>query len=197
MKLDYPATARNQTAILATLRGVLGDARSVLEVASGSGQHATFFAAELPHVTWQPSSYEEEERASIAAYRSEMPDLLNLLPPVALDVHDQPWPLEAVDAVFCANMIHIAPWSACVALFEGASRVLRAGGALITYGPYRFDGGFTADSNANFDASLRRRNPSWGVRDVSALAEVGAPLGFALVDTQELPANNHVLVWRC
>lgn len=195
MKLDYPATGRNRSAILTRLQEFVRAGETVLEIASGSGQHAVFFAEHLPEIQWQPSSYEEAERTSISAYRAERPDLSNLRAPLAIDVHERPWPCAEVDVVFCANMIHIAPWSAAVALFEGAAACLNAGGRLITYGPYRFNGTYTSESNAAFNESLQRRNPSWGVRDLSDLKVIAEPLSLVLEVSCELPANNHLLVW--
>ncbi len=194
MKRDYPATERNKHALLDALHAHLPKTGTVLEIASGSGQHAVHFAAGLPKLKWQPSSREEEERASIAAYAAEA-QLPNLLPALSLDVTAHPWPVTAADAIVCINMIHIAPWAASEGLFSGAAQLLKPGTPLITYGPYKFEGEFTSPSNAQFDASLQRRDPDWGVRDVVDLDALAARAGFARTHTAALPANNHVLVW--
>lgn len=195
MKLNYPATQRNKHAILDALRSHLPATGTVLEIASGSGQHAVHFASELPHLTWQPSSLEAEERASIAAYQRDHA-VANMRPPVALDVTQDPWPLQTADAVVCINMIHIAPWTASEALFAGAARLLSSGAPLITYGPYRFNGRHVSESNVAFDASLRQRDERWGIRDVDTLEALGRETGFSRETTLALPANNHLLVWR-
>lgn len=196
MKLDYSATQRNKHAILEVLRRLVDPGSRVLEIASGSGQHAVHFAANLPGVSWQPSSYEANERASIEAYRRDHAELKNLAAPIAIDVRDDDWATGTFDAIFCANMLHIAPWTAAEGLFRGAGRLLGSDGLLITYGPYRFDGAWTAESNAMFDARLRERDPSWGVRDTRDLEVLGAAADLVLVDTIVMPANNHVLVFR-
>lgn len=189
-----PATARNRAPILEVLQEVLPGRGLVLEIASGTGEHAVHFAAALPDLTWQPSDPSEDARASIAAWRDEAA-LPNLRAPLPLDV-TAPWPVDAADAIVCINMIHIAPWEATLALFAGAARVLPPGGPLVTYGPYRFGGAFTAESNAAFDADLRRRDPRWGVRDVVDLEAAAIAAGLALIGTFGLPANNHAIVWR-
>ena len=192
-----PATARNRAPILEVLRRVLPAEGVVLELASGTGEHAVHFAAALPGLTWQPSDPSPEARASIAAWRAEAA-LPNLRPPLPLDVV-APWPLDDVAplaAIVCINMIHIAPWAATEALFAGAARALAPGAPLVTYSPYRFGGAFTADSNAAFDADLRARDPRWGVRDIDDLTALAASHAIARVETVELPANNHALIWR-
>ncbi|MCK6504043.1 class I SAM-dependent methyltransferase [Myxococcota bacterium] len=194
MKQHAPAAERNRDPILAVLRRVL-PARPgalVLEVASGSGQHAVHFAAALPHLRWQPSDQDPVARDSVAAWRAEA-GLDNLLPPLSLDVRG-PWPVQAADAIFCANMIHISPWDCTLALLSGAAAVLPPGSPLVLYGPYRRGGAHTAPSNAAFDASLRARDPSWGVRDLEAV--VAQARGFALDEVVEMPANNLTVVLR-
>lgn len=192
MKLDYGATHRNRAPILEVLDRWLGPEARVLEVASGSGQHAAAWCAERPGWRWQPSDLGADERASIDAWCGP---LSNVAPALALDVLG-PWPEGPYDAVFCANMIHIAPWSCTPALLHGAAAVLRPGGRLLTYGPYRVDGRHTSPSNAEFDASLRARNPTWGVRDVGEVHAVAEEAGLAWVEQVELPANNRVLVFQ-
>ena len=194
MKRHAPTTARNRRPLLEVLRGVLPARGLVLEVASGTGEHAVFFAAALPGLTWQPSDPDPDALASIAAYVDEA-GLPNLRPPLRLDVHQDTWPIEQADALVCVNMIHIAPWSATEALMRGASRLLAAGAPLVTYGPYRFAGEFTAPSNAEFDASLRARDPAWGVRDLVDVAAAAAQRGLRHAETRALPANNHALVF--
>lgn len=198
MKRHAPATDRNREPILTVLTRVLGPvgpSARVLEVASGSGQHAVFFARNLPHVTWQPSDPDPAARASIEAWRQD-DGPPNLLPPLALDASSPPWNVERADAVVCINMVHIAPWSAALGLFAGAARLLAPGSALFLYGPYRFAGAFTAPSNEAFDRSLRDQNPAWGVRDVNDLEAAAAEQGFTLEDVVAMPANNHCLIFR-
>jgi SAM-dependent methyltransferase len=166
----------------------------VLEIASGSGEHAVAFAAAFRAVTWQPTDTEPVALASIAAHRAEA-GLPNLLAPLPLDVTGV-WPVTAADAIVCINMVHISPWEASLALFAGAGRLLAPGALLFLYGPYRFDGAFTAPSNAAFDQSLRSRDPRWGVRDVADLTAAAGDAGLALRATVALPANNHALVFR-
>lgn len=194
-RLDYPATTRNRGPILEVLRRVLPPTGVVLEVASGSGQHAEHFARHLPGLIWQPSDMEAQHRVSIAAWCE---GVANVRPPLALDVHQQPWPIAAADAVFCANMIHIAPWSAALALLEGAARVLgRDGGApLVLYGPFRVGGAHTAPSNEAFDQSLRSRDASWGVRDLDEVTACAAAHGLVHDETIAMPANNLSVVYR-
>lgn len=194
MKLDYPATGRNGEAIQDVLTGRLPEAGLVLEIASGSGQHGVRFATAFPGIRWQPSDPDPEALASIDAYRSDGgPE--NLLPALHLDVTADVWPIDAADALFCANMIHIAPWSATLGLFAGARRILSPGAPMILYGPYRIDGQHTAPSNEAFDRSLKSRDPEWGVRDLGEVAAVGAP-DFELEDRIAMPANNFTVVFR-
>lgn len=192
-KRHAPAADRNAAPILDVLRRVLPARGLVLEIASGSGQHAVHAARALPDLTWQPSDPDADARASIAAWHAEVA-LPNLRAPLALDV-TQPWPIDIADAIVCINMVHIAPWAAALALFAGAAAHLRADGVLYLYGPYRFEG-VTAPSNDAFDASLRARDPAWGVRDVRELEPAAAAHGLALVETVAMPANNHSLVFR-
>ena len=189
-----PAAERNKHALLDVLRRVLPVSGTVLEIASGTGQHAAFFSAELPGLSWQPSDPSDEARSSIASW-VEDEDRVNLLAPLTLDVRQRVWPIEEADAVLCINMIHVAPFQSTEGLFEGASRLLAAGTPLITYGPYRLHGEHTAASNEAFDRSLRERDPSWGVRDVDELAEVASRTGFVLGEKFAMPANNMTLIW--
>ncbi len=192
MQLDYPATTRNRDPILEVLREVLPSSGTVLEVASGSGQHVTYFSAALPHLIWQPTDIEEAALASIAAWCRDRP---NVRAPVRLDVLE-PWPIDAADAVIATNLIHISPWATCLALFAGAARVLPSGGALVLYGPYRVGGAHTAPSNLAFDESLRARDPAWGVRDLEAVVAAAGERGLTHERTVPMPANNLSVVFR-
>ncbi|AKT40122.1 DUF938 domain-containing protein [Chondromyces crocatus] len=195
MKRIAPAAERNKDPILEVLRPLLRDGATVLEIASGSGQHVIHFASVLPAVTFQPTDVDADARRSIEAYRAET-GAKNILPSLALDAASDTWPVHSADAVVCINMIHISPWSCCEGLFRGAARILPAGGALFLYGPYRFFGVFTAPSNEAFDASLKAQNPAWGVRDTDQLLALAAETGFAHEETVPMPANNHCLVFR-
>ncbi|AOJ84331.1 SAM-dependent methyltransferase [Burkholderia savannae] len=190
-----PATERNREPILDVLKRVLPARGTVLEIASGTGQHAVHFAVALPDLVWQPTDTEAAARASIDAWAADAA-LPNLRAPLALDVCAEPWPLAAADAIVCINMIHIAPWAAACALFDGAARLLPEGGVLYLYGPYRRGGAHTAESNARFDAQLRGRHPAWGVRDLEAVVELGRAAGLALDEIVEMPANNLSVVFR-
>lgn len=195
MKRHAPATERNRDFIFEVLARVLPPQGLVLEIASGSGEHAVHFAARSPGWIWQPSDPDPEARASISAWADEA-KLPNLRAPIALDVAAPAWPDVAPDAIVCINMVHIAPWDAACGLFAGAGRVLPARGVLYLYGPYRFDGVFTAPSNEAFDASLRARDPAWGVRDVRDLEALAKDNGLSLDEVVAMPANNHSLVFR-
>jgi len=189
-----PAAARNRDPILAVLREVLPVRGVVLEIASGSGEHAAYFARALPGLVFQPSDADAAALASIRAYRARY-GASNLLPPLRIDARNPPWPVDRVDAVISINMIHIAPWSACEGLFLGASQSLRPDGRLILYGPFNIDGKFTAASNEAFDASLKARDRSWGIRDLADVADCGARNGMRLVSHVEMPANNLTVVF--
>lgn len=190
-----PAAERNKEPILAVLVRELPAVGDVLEIASGTGQHAAHFARALPRLTWQPSDPDPQARASIGAW-ADAAKLGNLRAPLALDVHRHPWPVSGVDAVVCINMLHIAPWSAAIALFEGAARILPAGGLLFLYGPYRVHGAHTGPGNVAFDRSLRAQDPDWGVRDVDDVEAAANAAGFDLGETVAMPADNLALVLR-
>lgn len=194
-KAFAPAAERNRQPIYEVLRRVLPAEGLVLEVASGTGQHAVFLAERLVGLRWQPSDPSTDALRSIAAWVEEA-GLDNLLSPLELDVRKQPWPIATADALLNINMIHISPWEASEALFRGASQALATGSVMVTYGPYRVDGQHTAPSNAAFDQSLRSRNPRWGVRDLGALTDLASDSGFTLEERVEMPANNLCLVWR-
>ncbi|WP_322045977.1 DUF938 domain-containing protein [Paraburkholderia sp. J67] len=195
LRLNAPAAARNAAPILDVLRTALPARGTVLEIASGTGQHAVHFAAALPGLDWQPSDADPRARASIAAWR-EHAGLANLREPLDLDVRREPWPLDAVDAIVCINMIHISPWEASIALMKGAGARVAPGGALVLYGPYRRDGAHTAPSNEAFDADLRARDPAWGVRDLEAVEALARAEGFVCEAVVPMPANNFTVVFR-
>jgi hypothetical protein len=196
LKRHAPATERNRESILAVLRDVLPRAGVVLEVAAGSGEHAVFFAAQLPDLAWQPTDPDPESLASIAAHRDEAA-LASLRAPLRLDVTEPGWARDrTADAVVCINMIHIAPWEACLGLLAGASALLAPGCPLYLYGPYREGGAFHAASNAEFDASLRARDPRWGVRDLAEVTRAAEASGFTRSRVVAMPANNHSIVFR-
>jgi SAM-dependent methyltransferase len=202
-RLDAPAFHRNHQAILGVLAPYLteksGDA---VEIGSGTGQHVVEFARQFPDVTWWPSDPNDNHLNSIEAWRVHS-GLVNIRPPRRIDVSDPLWG-EAITgeggpgellAVFCANVIHIAPWAVAAGLVAGAGRCLRKGGLLFFYGPFKREGRHTAESNEAFDASLRRSNPEWGVRDVEAVERLAVPAGLALVEIAAMPANNFALVF--
>lgn len=188
-----PAVARNRDPLLAVLRGVLPEDGLVLEIASGSGEHAIHFAAALPGLTWQPTDPDEGARASIDAWARES-GLPNIRPALPLDASAWPWTVRAADAILCVNMIHIAPWSATLGLLRGACELLPASAPLVLYGPFLRASVQTAQSNLDFDADLRRRNPAWGIRSLEEVAE--AAKGFSLARVAEMPANNLTVIFR-
>lgn len=190
-----PATLRNREPILAVLARGVPEGASVLEIASGSGEHAVFFAERLTIDSWQPTDPDAGSRASIDAWR-EAARATRVLPALDLDVMRSPWPVSRADLVVCINMIHIAPFSACAALLRGAGAVLPAGGKLFLYGPYRRNGAHTAPSNAAFDESLRARDPRWGVRDLEAVVELARAEALELDEVVAMPANNFSVWFR-
>ncbi len=194
-RLYLPHIVRNRDPIFEVLRRVLPARGLVLELASGSGEQAVYFAQRLPALRWQPSDIEPRSLASIAAHQADA-NLANLLPPLLLDATAEPWPVERADALVCINMIHIAPWRVSEGLMAGARRTLAPGGVIYLYGPYKIDGRHTAPSNAEFDQSLRARNPEWGIRDLADVTDLAARHGFALAETVPMPANNLSVVFR-
>jgi SAM-dependent methyltransferase len=192
-----PAVQRNRDPILAVLRTVLPSQGCVLELASGSGEHAVFFAPHFPNLTWQSSECHAELRASIEAWQAANP-LPNLPAPLALDVRQPDWgyPPASVVAVVCINLIHIAPWEVGLAVLQGSARVLQPDGILYLYGPYRRSGCHTAPSNATFDAQLKQQNPAWGVRDLEAVVGAAAEQGLVLDLLIPMPANNFSIILR-
>jgi SAM-dependent methyltransferase len=189
-----PATARNREPILAVLSRVLPPSGLVLEVSSGTGEHAAFFAAALPHLTWQPTDRDERSLLSIAAHRAAA-GLRNLLPPLPLDASSPDWPVARADAVVCINMIHIAPWAACTGLMAGAARILSPGGAFYLYGPYKEGGAHTAESNHRFDLDLQLRDSAWGVRNLEDVVALADGHGLRHTETVTMPANNRSVVF--
>lgn len=190
------AVARNKEPILAVLTRVLPKSGLVLEIASGTGEHAAFFAGRLPDLIWQPSDPDPEALASIGAWARHVGSPGNLRPPLALDATAAVWPIDAADAIVCVNMIHISAWAVCRGLMRGAAAVLAHDGILYLYGPYRVGGRHTAPSNEAFDRSLRMQDPAWGVRDLEAVAAEARENGLALVETVPMPANNLSVIFR-
>ena len=196
-----PAADRNQAPILAQLRPLLPALGAALEIASGTGQHAAHFAAALPGWTWQPTDLQDTLFPAITAWAAQA-GAANVLPPLALDVLAPRWPTQcdafadgAFDLIYCANMLHIAPWACCSGLMQGAARHLAPGGRLVTYGPYLEDGIPTSPGNTAFDASLRAQDSGWGIRRLEDVAAVAAQAGIALQPRHAMPANNLLLVW--
>ena len=188
------ACERNKGPILAILLEAFAHSHSVLEIGSGTGQHAVHFAAHLPHLRWQPSDQSEYLpglRARIAAEGSP-----NLLPPIELDVRREPWPVGPVDAVFTANTLHIMGWSAVTDLFRGIGRHLSTPGIVCVYGPFRYGNRYTSPSNADFDRYLKRTYPEGGIRDFEAVAALASAAGLRQIADHAMPANNQLLVWQ-
>jgi hypothetical protein len=203
-RLDAPAYHRNHEAIRTVLQRFLaGRSGEAVEVGSGTGQHVLEFARHLPEITWWPSDLNEQHLRSIEAWRAHG-GLPNIRAPLRVDLADPAWCPQMHDgsgpaqllAVFCANVIHIAPWRVAEGLFAGAARYLRGDGRLFLYGPFKRAGKHTAVSNAVFDTSLRERSPEWGVRDLDAVETLGRSVGLTLVETTEMPANNLTLVFE-
>ena len=198
-----PATARNREPILKILQRVLPLTGTVLEVASGTGEHAIFFAPRLKSHIWQPSDPSPEMVASIAAWEQEWPSP-NLRAPLKLDASAAVWPVEGdrdpseppINAIVCINMIHIGPWAACLGLLAGAGRILPSGGVLYLYGPYKQNGQHTAPSNEFFDETLRSQNPEWGVRNLEDVVAAAKAQNLTLLETVPMPANNLSVVFQ-
>jgi cyclopropane fatty-acyl-phospholipid synthase-like methyltransferase len=194
-RMFAPATQRNREPILAVARKHFPKAGTVLEVGAGSGEHAVFLAGHFGGLRWHPTDPDADARASIDAWR-EHTHAENVAAAAELDVCSDTWPLERADVIVNVNMIHIAPWRACVGLMRGAGRCLSAGGLLMMYGPYMIDGAHTAPSNEAFDQSLRSRNPDWGVRDLREVVAEAEGNGLQLTERIAMPANNFTLVFR-
>lgn len=194
-RLQSPATARNRQPILKVLQAALPERARVLEIASGSGEHAIHFAHAMPGWDWQPSDTSADALASIEAWRQDT-GLDNVRPPIELDVTRDPWPAGPFDAVVAINLIHIAPWNVTGALMTGAANRLTDSGILALYGPFMRDGQHTAASNQAFDADLKARNPEWGVRDLADVTVEATAPGLALAQVTKMPANNLVVLFR-
>jgi hypothetical protein len=189
-----PAALRNREPIADVLGDWLPARGTVLEIASGSGEHALYFAQRFPNLEWQPSDIHPDALASIGAWRVGGP--ANVSEPIALDCASSDWPIEAADALLSINMVHISPWTSALGLIKGAARLLSPGAPLILYGPWLKDDIATAPSNFAFDADLKRRDPRWGLRRVEEFAAVAADGGLDLVESRPMPANNLMLLFK-
>ena len=190
-----PATVRNRDFILDVLRDVLPTTGVILEIASGSGEHVVHFARNFPSLVFQPSDPETEALLSVAAW-VKAARVTNVRAPIVLDASRSPWPIASADGIICINMVHISPWDATVGLIRGAAAILPQGSPLYLYGPYKRKGLATAPSNQAFDRSLRDRNPTWGLRDLDAVAAIAQSVGFSVPTVTEMPANNLSVVFR-
>jgi len=190
-----PAALRNRAPILEVLREYLPESGTVLEIASGTGEHICYFAAAMPHLNWQPTDIDPDALASTAAYCGDAA-LVNLAPPQRLDVTSSEWPHAPAAGVICVNMIHIAPWSCCEGLVRGAAAVLKDRAPLVLYGPFKRNGVHTAPTNDAFDQTLRRQNPAWGVREMEAVESAARDVGLDESTAIEMPSNNFCLILR-
>jgi hypothetical protein len=190
-----PAALRNREPIAEVLREWLPPKGLALEIASGTGEHAVYFAELFPALQWQPSDIHPDALGSIAGWREES-RLKNILPPLLIDAASSDWPIDRADAVLSVNMVHISPWSSALGLLDGTARLLSAGAPLILYGPWMTDDQPTAESNLAFDADLKRRDPHWGLRKVEDFAAAADERGLHLVQTRAMPANNMMLLLR-
>ena len=196
-RMFSPSAARNSAPILAILKRVLRTPGVVLEIGCGTGEHAVCFAEAMPSLTWQPSDVDSDSRTSTANW-IKFAGLNNVLPPLDINVCSTLWGVEETapfDAIVSINMVHIAPWAASLGLFAGAGRLLSDSGFLVLYGPFMRDGLLNAPSNADFDASLKARNPSWGVRDIADLERIGIASGLSRREVIEMPSNNAIVVF--
>lgn len=195
LRRSAPAALRNREFIADVLADWLPQAGLVLEIASGTGEHAVFFAERFPSLEWQPSDLHPDAISSISAWR-EAAGLSNIRPPLEIDASAGIWPIDRADAVLSINMVHISPWASALGLLDGAARLLAAGAPLILYGPWIADGIETAASNLEFDSQLRARDPEWGLRSVEDFAAAAQERGLGLVETRPMPANNLMLLLR-
>nr|WP_321445958.1 DUF938 domain-containing protein [uncultured Cohaesibacter sp.] len=194
-KLTSPSSMRNRDPILGVLRDHFPAKGLVLEIASGSGEHVVHFASHLPGLVWQPTDPSSEARQSIAARLAEA-DMDSILPPIDLDASTADWPVETADAILAINMVHISPWASSEGLLAGAGRLLPKGAPLVLYGPYRQEGRDFVESNAAFDASLKARNPLWGIRQLEDVVACAKTYGLALDAVIDMPANNLSVIFR-
>jgi SAM-dependent methyltransferase len=190
-----PAALRNREYIAGVLREWLPERGLVLELASGTGEHVTYFAQEFPQLEWQPSDIHPDALLSIAAWRDQA-GLPNLRPPLVIDTSASDWPIDRADAVLSINMVHISPWAAALGLLNGGARLLRPGGPLILYGPWLKDDIATTESNLAFDRDLKARDAAWGLRRVEDFAAAAEERGLVLEGTRAMPANNLMLLLR-
>ncbi|MGA8864176.1 MAG: DUF938 domain-containing protein [Gallionella sp.] len=194
MKPYAESSEKNKAPILAELKQVFTEPARVLEIASGTGQHAVYFGRELPHLTWQPSEL-PQNLAGIQAWLDEA-RLPNVLPPLAIDVNDACWPVTTVDSIFNANTVHIISWPEVQRMFAHIAQIIVPGGYVCLYGPYNYGGNFTSQGNARFDAWLKSRDPNSGVRDFEAVNQLAANHGLELLRDIAMPSNNRMLLWR-
>jgi len=190
-----PAALRNREPIAEVLREWLPLSGLIIEIASGTGEHASYFAERFPNLEWQPSDVHSDALSSLEAWQRES-GLANLRPPVVLDAASADWPVDRADALLSINMVHISPWASALGLIDGAARLLPAGAPLILYGPWIQADVATAPSNLDFDADLKRRDPQWGLRRVEDFAAAAEVRGLQLTETRAMPANNLMLLWR-
>jgi cyclopropane fatty-acyl-phospholipid synthase-like methyltransferase len=193
MKPIAESCEQNKLPILTVLREEFANATRVLEIGSGTGQHAVFFARELPHLEWQPSDVSANHPGILAWLADEQ--VPNVRPPLTLDVACDPWPAREFDAVFSANTVHIMSWSEVEKMFAGIGRALLPGGVFCLYGPFNYGGQYTAESNARFDAWLKQRDPKSGVRNLEDLQTLAATHGLTLIRDHAMPSDNRTLVW--
>ncbi len=195
LRFSSPSALRNREPIWNILKTVLPESGTMLEIASGSGEHAIHYAARLPNLIWQPSDPSERARVSITAWSHEE-GLENLLPPLDIDVTSEIWPIDRADAMLAINMVHISPWIATEGLIKGAGKLLPTGGPLILYGPYKQEGREFVDSNAEFDAWLRSQNADWGIRQLEEVADLALQAGLSLSSIVDMPANNLCVIFK-
>lgn len=195
LKFSSPSALRNRDPIWNVLQKVLPENGTMLEIASGSGEHAIHYAARLPNLIWQPSDPSDKARASIKAWSDEE-GFENLLPPLDIDVTSETWPIDHADAMLAINMVHISPWAATVGLMKGAGRLLPSGGSLTLYGPYRQEGREFVESNVEFDVWLRNQNSDWGIRQLEDVASLAKQSGLSLSSVVDMPANNLCVIFK-
>ena len=188
------ACERNKDPILNILRTVLAASKNVLEIGSGTGQHAVYFARALPHLVWQPSDVGPDLSGLEECLQAEGSH--NIQPPFTLNVYDEAWPIGSVDAIYSANTLHIMDWNAVQRLFQGVGKILAPNGLLCIYGPFRYRGKYTSDSNAAFDKHLKMRDTGSGIRDAEAVDALASAQGLALETDYQMPANNQLRIWR-